>query len=95
MPARRVRPKSDPLIPRQRLLDEFGMITLEELATLINVDVRTLRNRAESKLPPYTKVGAKRLFFKQDVIDWLRKSMRGTTGVHAVVGDKPLERPRS
>jgi excisionase family DNA binding protein len=66
----------DPLISRDRLLQEFGMITLEELATLWGVDVKTLQNRATTNdLPPHTRVGGKRLFYKTDVDAYMRKHM--------------------
>jgi predicted DNA-binding transcriptional regulator AlpA len=35
--------------------------------------MRTLQNRKPADLPPYTKVGGKRLFFKQDILAWMQK----------------------
>jgi len=67
------RVKVDPLIPRRRLLDEFGMMTQEELATLWGIDVKTLWNKADKELPPHSRVGGKRLFFKDDVLSYMRK----------------------
>lgn len=69
------RPKPDPLVPRKRLLEEFGMLTQEELATLFGVDVKTLMNKSAKELPPHSRVGGKRLFFKDDVMRYLRKHM--------------------
>ena len=66
--------KRDVLVDRERLLTEFNMITMEELATLFGVDVRTLQNRPDSKLPTYSKVGGQRLFFKDDVVAFMRKN---------------------
>lgn len=58
---------------RRRLLDKFDMITEEELAVLLDVTVKTLKNRDQRDLPAFSKVGNKRLFFKADVIKFLRR----------------------
>jgi len=71
---KRLRP--DPLIPRDRLLNEFQMLTIESLADFLAVEVKTLQNRDDSGLPPYSKVGGKRLFFKDDVMAWLRRNVK-------------------
>lgn len=66
----------DPLIPRDRLLQEFGMLTLEDLATLWGLDIRTLKNRVyknKNNLPPHTNIGGKRLFYRDDIDTWMRK----------------------
>jgi hypothetical protein len=58
---------------RRRLLDKFDMITEEELALLLNVEVKTLKNRDQRDLPSFSKVGNARLFFKTDVVKFLRR----------------------
>ena len=58
---------------RQRLLDKFDVITEEELAVLLDVTVKTLKNRDQRDLPAFSKVGNKRLFFKADVVKYLRR----------------------
>jgi hypothetical protein len=58
---------------RQRLLDKFDVITEEELAVLLDVTVKTLKNRDQLDLPAFSKVGNKRLFFKADVVKYLRR----------------------
>jgi hypothetical protein len=69
--------RQETLISRERLLQEFNMITLDDLAKLLDLDVKTLQNRrAPDSLPRYSKVGGKRLFFKADIIEWLRKHMK-------------------
>lgn len=73
MPARKKPTKRDVLVSRERLLAEFNMITQEELATLFGVDVRTLQNRPDSKLPAYSKVGGQRLYFKDDVVAFMKR----------------------
>jgi Helix-turn-helix domain len=61
---------------RKPLLDEFGVITLEGLATLWGVDIKTLQNKAtRNELPRHSRVGGKRLFFKEDVLAYMRKHM--------------------
>ena len=62
---------------RQRLLDKFDMITEEELAVLLDVMVKTLKNRDQRELPAFSKVGNKRLFFRADVIKFLRRLANG------------------
>ena len=62
---------------RQRLLDKFDMITEEELAVLLDVMVKTLKNRDQRELPAFSKVGNKRLFFRADVIKFLRRLTNG------------------
>ena len=64
---------NDHAAERQRLLDKFDMITEEELAVLLDVTVKTLKNRNQRELPAFSKVGNKRLFFKADVIKFLRR----------------------
>jgi hypothetical protein len=73
---RRVRkPKANHVIDRERLLAEFNMITEEDLAILFDVEVKTLKNRSSHDLPPFTKTGGKRLFFKDDVTAYMRRRM--------------------
>jgi hypothetical protein len=49
------------------------MIDERELALLLDVTVKTLKNRDQRELPAFSKVGNKRLFFKADVINYLRR----------------------
>jgi hypothetical protein len=62
-------------VERDHLLQEFGLVTEGQLAVLLDVDVKTLKNRARKNLPPYTKVGGKRLFFRDDVVRYMRDHM--------------------
>ena len=71
------RAKVDPLIDRERLLAEFDMITEQDLATLLRVDVKTLRNRSRSELPTFSKVGRERLFHKEAVKTYLAATVPG------------------
>jgi Helix-turn-helix domain len=73
---RRVRkPKVDHPEERLRLMGEFGVMTEGDLAILFGVEVKTLKNRKENELPPFTKTGGQRLFFKDDVMAYMRKRM--------------------
>jgi phage terminase Nu1 subunit (DNA packaging protein) len=56
-------------------MESYEVLNMAGLATLFGVDIRTLQNRPDKNLPPYSKVGAQRLFFKQDVVDWMRRRM--------------------
>jgi hypothetical protein len=58
---------------RDALLQEFDMMTEDQLAALFGVEIKTLKNRPPSELPPFTKTGGQRLFFKEGVRDYLRK----------------------
>jgi hypothetical protein len=58
---------------RQQLLATFDLITEEQLAMLLDVTTKTLKNRDPRDLPVFSKVGNKRLFFKADVVKYLRR----------------------
>ena len=61
---------------QERLLERNGMMTIQQLATLWGVNVKTLQNRAtKNELPPHSRVGGKRLFFTEDVMSWMRDRM--------------------
>lgn len=49
------------------ILKRFGLITEEDLASLLGITVPSLRNRARDNLPAFTKVGRRRLF-KDDAV---------------------------
>jgi hypothetical protein len=50
-------------VESERMLRDFDMMTEDQVAILLDVDVKTLKNRQPSDLPRHSKVGAKRLFF--------------------------------
>ena len=55
----RAKRKIDTLLPRDKLLAEFGVIDIDGLATLWGLDKRTLQNRiykSPQDLPPYSKI---------------------------------------
>ena len=81
------KPKSNQLIDRQRLLDEFGIVTEADVARLLNIDVKTLRNRPLSQKPKFTKIGAKRVTTRQ----WVRDYLDGNV-VEATPRAKPSRR---
>jgi hypothetical protein len=49
------------------LLERFGLITEEDLAALLGMTVKSLKNRPRSDLPTYVKAGRKRLFKEASV----------------------------
>ena len=57
---------------RDRLLAECEVITEEDLAHPVGVEVKTLKNRDPNDLPRYK---GQRLFFKKDVLAYMRKRM--------------------
>jgi len=60
---------------RKPLLEDCGMYTEEDVAAILDVSVKTLKNRSVDDLPPFSKAGGKRLFFKEDVVAFLRQRM--------------------
>lgn len=58
---------------RQRILAELGLMDEAELALLYECGIKALKNRAQSELPPYFRAGGKRLFFREDVIDFFKR----------------------
>jgi hypothetical protein len=49
------------------LLERFGLITEEDLAALLGMTVKSLKNRARSDLPEFVKAGRRRLFKEASV----------------------------
>lgn len=68
------KPKSQ-LIERKRLLDDFDIVSEEDIATIFDIDLKTLRNRPASKKPKMKKVGAKNVTTRQ----WLRAYLEGVS----------------
>jgi hypothetical protein len=61
-------------LSRRELLDAFGVITEEDLAQLLGLNVRTLRNRPHTELPPFVRPRrGVRLFKKADVAAWMER----------------------
>jgi predicted DNA-binding transcriptional regulator AlpA len=70
------------LIEPQQLLERFGLMTEHDLAAMLGVTRRTLKNRAYSELPEFVKVGRARLFKEASVREYL-----------GVTGPSPPPRP--
>jgi hypothetical protein len=49
--------RSSQLVDRQRLLDEFDIITEEDVAALCGCTLKSFRNRPRSKKPKMAKIG--------------------------------------
>ena len=73
MPRGRAKPKPDVVRTEEQV--RMGVLTMKGLASLWGVDVKTLANKPIKDLPPYAKVGGKRLFFEKDVVAYMRKHM--------------------
>lgn len=54
-----------------QLLERFGLIPEEDLAALLGVSVKTLKNRRRKNLPSFVKAGRKRLFHEKSVREYL------------------------
>jgi hypothetical protein len=57
----------EPIVSDQDLLQRFGLVSEENLAKLLGLSVKTLKNRAHSDLPEFVKAGRRRLF-KEDSV---------------------------
>jgi hypothetical protein len=70
---------------RERLLAEFDLVIEQDVATLLGIDVKTLRNRPLAKQPKFSKVGRDRLYHKQALKAFLEATTRND-------GSPPLRR---
>lgn len=57
---------------KQDLLKHFGLVTEDQLANLLGVKPKTLKNRPRDKLPRFIKQGHRRLFEEESVREFLR-----------------------
>lgn len=55
------------------LLERFGLVTEDDLAALLGITVRTLKNRPRSNLPSYVKTGRRWLFVEKSVREYLER----------------------
>lgn len=53
------------------LLERFGLMVEEDLAAILGVSVKTLKNRRRDELPDFVKAGRRRLFVEESVRDYL------------------------
>lgn len=58
-------------LDRQKLLDEFGLLTEEQVAVLFGIKVKSLRERATDNQPVFTKAGPCRLYAREAVIEFM------------------------
>jgi hypothetical protein len=54
-------------------LKEFGLVPEEDLAAMLGVSVKTLKNRPRTKLPEFSKVGHRRLFKADSVREYIER----------------------
>jgi hypothetical protein len=59
-------------VNEKELLERFGLVTEQALATILGVKVKTLKNRPADKLPKFRKEGRRRLFEEESVREFLR-----------------------
>lgn len=58
-------------VNNKALLERFGLIAEADLAALLGVTVKTLKNRKRDELPDFVKAGRRRLFVEESVRDFL------------------------
>ena len=73
MPRGKAKPK--PEVTQSGEQVRLGVLTMKGLASLWDIDVKTLANKPMKDLPPYSKIGGKRLFFEKDVLAYMRQHM--------------------
>lgn len=56
-----------------QLLERFGLITEDDLASLLGIGVRSLRNRPRTEMPTYVKAGRRRLYVEKSVREYLER----------------------
>lgn len=71
-PTGRSRPMADKKEPKD-LLQRLGYIPEDELANLLGISVRTLKNRPLSNQPAYVKAGRRRLYEEASVREFLAR----------------------
>lgn len=57
------------------LLNRFGLVAEEDVARLLGVSVKTLKNRSRYDLPDFVKSGRKRLFKEESVRQYLESRL--------------------
>lgn len=55
------------------MLEKFGLVAEEDLAAMLGVSVKTLKNRPISELPTFAKVGRRRLFKADSVREYIAR----------------------
>lgn len=58
-------------VSEKELLERFGLMTEEQLATLLGITVPSLRNRPRERLPEFRKEGRRKLFIEASVREFL------------------------
>lgn len=53
------------------LLNHYGLITEEALASLLGISIKALKNRGRTNLPNFVKVGRRRLYEEASVREFL------------------------
>lgn len=54
-----------------QLLKHFGLVAEEDVAKLLGVSVKTLKNRRREDLPAFVKAGRRRLYKEESVRAYL------------------------
>jgi len=59
-------------VDQQMVLDQLGLMTEAQLASLYGCGRKAMQNRPRSELPPFFRAGGKRLFFREDVVRFFK-----------------------
>ena len=60
-----------PEVNIDEICKRFDLVTQEQLAALLGVELKTLRNRGDDDLPKYVSRGRRRLFLASSVREYL------------------------
>jgi hypothetical protein len=55
----------------REMLEQFGLLADEDLAALLGLSVKSLKNRPRHQLPEIVKVGRRRFYKEASVREWL------------------------
>ena len=59
-------------VDRQAVLNRLDLMTEAELASIYGCGIKRIRNRPRSELPPYFRLGGKRLWFREHVVKFFK-----------------------
>jgi hypothetical protein len=61
---------------RKELLDRFGLISEDDLALMLGISIKTLKNKPITDLPEHTLIGRKRFYYVKSIEMKLRANVQ-------------------
>ena len=58
---------------KEQLFDSFGLMTVEEVATLLHKQPQTIRNMVARRKIPFLKLGRKSMFRREALEAWIKQ----------------------